>query len=507
MGRRYGVALSFANLVYLRAWDSLAVRSPEALYGRKTLPTPQQYAAVAADVLALSIAVYGLLRLEAKVPAWLQRILLAAALLAVAFPLLPIAAAHLPFHAAPRQLAAAAGAAGLGIVGLIFLRFDWAARAARALALAALPCVPVTFAGVGIVMLQRPALAPDPLPAARLAGGPPVRVLWLIFDEWDQRLSFTHRLPATAMPAMDRLASVSFVGTRALAAEAAGRPVARMNTVVSMPSLLYGKRVVDERVVNAGRMDLAFEDGSRARFGEGPNFFSMARARGWNSAVGGWYLPYCRSFGAQVSSCYWDHLYDRSNATGPDFGQAVWQETQLLAENALFAPFGQRLTTLRHADQYRALADFARRTAADPTIGVALVHFNIPHTPYFHRAANGTVGYDATLELLDQTVAGILETLAKSGLDGKTALILSADHPARFPTRIDGGQDTHVPFIVHLPGEQTGMAFDGEFSALATVPLALAIAGGEVATPGAVAKFVMEGNAGAGRVQRTAVGK
>jgi hypothetical protein len=265
-----------------------------------------------------------------------------------------------------------------------------------------------------------------------------------------------------------------------------------MYTVVSMPSLLYAKRVVREQIVDAARMDLEFGDGSRSRFGEGPSFFSLARARGWNSAVGGWYLPYCRSFGAQVSSCYWDQLYERSNAVYPGFAEAAWQETRLLAENALVAPFGQRLTTIRHANEYKALADFALRTAADPGIGLALVHFNIPHTPYFYTAASGATGYDATLQLVDRTLAEVLETLARSGLDGRTALILSSDHPARFPTRIDGGEDVHVPFIVHLPGEQTGMAFDTEFSALATVPLALAIAAGEIATPEAVARFVTE---------------
>jgi hypothetical protein len=86
--------------------------------------------------------------------------------------------------------------------------------------------------------------------------------------------------------------------------------------------------------------------------------------------------------------------------------------------------------------------------------------------------------------------------LAQSGQDGRTALILSADHPARFPTRVDGGQDPHVPFIVHLPGEKTGMAFDGEFSTLSTVPLALALAAGKVATPEAVAAFVTRQTAG-----------
>jgi hypothetical protein len=478
----------------------LAVTDPRTLWYRKSLPTAQQYAAVAADVLALSLVTYAVLRAAAKLPAWSQRVLLVAGLLLTVVPVCAVIARHMPERTLPpitfREVFAVTGLVALVALGLLFRYLDWALRAARVAAMATLPSVAATFGGVGAVMLMRPQLPPDPPPAARLPGGPAVRVLWLIFDEWDQRLSFTHRLRGTALPAIDRLAAVSFVATRALAPEAGGKPVRSMYTVVSMPSLLYAKRVVSEQIVDAERLDLEFADGSRARFGEPPNFFSLAHSRGWNTGLGGWYLPYCRSFGSQVSSCYWDQLYDGSNAAGPGFAEAAWQETRLLAENSLFAPFGQRLTTIRHANEYRALADFARRTAADPDIGLALVHFNIPHVPYFYSNANGATSYDATLPLVDRTVAEVSMALAQSGQDGRTALILSADHPARFPTRVDGGQDPHVPFIVHLPGEKTGMAFDGEFSALSTAPLALALATGEVATPEAVAAFVTRQTAG-----------
>ncbi len=42
MVRLYAIALSFANLVYLRAWDDLVATNPQALWYRKSLPTAPQ---------------------------------------------------------------------------------------------------------------------------------------------------------------------------------------------------------------------------------------------------------------------------------------------------------------------------------------------------------------------------------------------------------------------------------------------------------------------------------
>jgi hypothetical protein len=80
-------------------------------------------------------------------------------------------------------------------------------------------------------------------------------------------------------------------------------------------------------------------------------------------------------------------------------------------------------------------------------------------------------------------VGDILSSLNEAGLDSKTAIILSSDHPARFPTRVDGGQGPHIPFIVHLPGQANGVVSTQEFSAIRTADLVLAIADGEVKSP------------------------
>jgi len=163
----------------------------------------------------------------------------------------------------------------------------------------------------------------------------------------------------------------------------------------------------------------------------------------------------------------------------------------MLFETSMFSIFGSSLVAVRHSAEYEALLAAAMRYAADPSIGLALVHFNIPHTPYFYNPKTGRSGrsgysaalYDDMLQLVDRSVGDILASLDRAGLDSKTAIILSSDHPARFPTRIDGRQDPRVPFVAHLPGETAGMVSTRQFSTIRTADLVLAIASGEVKSP------------------------
>ena len=87
-------------------------------------------------------------------------------------------------------------------------------------------------------------------------------------------------------------------------------------------------------------------------------------------------------------------------------------------------------------------------------------------------------GYPDGLELVDQTVAQLVEHL-----DSNSVLILSADHPLRNADQLDGVTDPHVPFIVHFPGQTKPLWEEQEFSALRTAPFILQILDGKVRTP------------------------
>jgi hypothetical protein len=256
-----------------------------------------------------------------------------------------------------------------------------------------------------------------------------------------------------------------------------------MTTSDAVPSLLYGKLVRRSKVEDAATRYIGFETGVDTLLGGGDSIFERVHAQGWNAAAAGWFLPYCRVFGSQLSDCYWDEMYEQRSSASSAIPAAAIDETRMLFETRMFSVFGPSLVNVRHFAEYQAILGAARRYAADPSIGLAFIHFNVPHVPYFYDPKVGRFGhygysdalYNDALQWVDRSVGDILAVLNRSGLDSKTAIILSSDHPMRHSPE----DDIYVPFVVHLPGDG-GMVSTREFSTVATADLALAIARGEV---------------------------
>jgi hypothetical protein len=265
---------------------------------------------------------------------------------------------------------------------------------------------------------------------------------------------------------LDGLAARSIVGTEVLGPQ--GRvEVSSMATQVAIPSLLAGQL----------RKESAFER---------PHLFSMARARGWNVAVGGWYIPYCRSFAQDLVHCYWDQMYTQATEEGRSFTDSLTMQERSLFETSLYSVFGQSVTGEKHAAEYQALLKFALKEEADDDAGLVYLHFNIPHAPYFYDAQTGDFdsqgssleNYGDALMLVDKTIGQLVEHL-----DNKTVLILSADHPLRIAEQFTGVSDPRVPFVVHWPGQMQGFREDHEFSSIITSPLILDVLDGRVKNP------------------------
>ncbi|HVW09816.1 MAG TPA: sulfatase-like hydrolase/transferase [Bryobacteraceae bacterium] len=484
MRRDLAVALSLANLVYLRAWADLIPGGAAQLFYRKTMPGFGVYFGLVADVLLLSLALFAVLRAAPKMPRWLQRLLPvgAAALLLLGTVFLRTQLAH---YVSMRALAAAAGI-GFCAAAVWMLRFpDAAARAVRAPLLAALPCLAITFLGP-LYYLTRPSpLPPDPPLAPSLPGRPQTRVLWVVFDDWDQRLTFRNPDQAVPVPSLFYLEAHSFAATHALAAQT-GVPVVNMATTAAIPSLLYGKNAAAAELENPSTDHLLFGDGSQTVFGADNSVFARFRALGFNAAAAGWYLPYCRVFASQLTSCYWDVRYDQATSIGSPPVEAAADATRMLFETEGYSLFGRSLVTVRHLAEYQALLDAGKREAADPALGLAYVHFNVPHPPFFDGERGPGDPYLRELSYVDRAVRELMEALRVSGLDRRTAVILTSDHPARLVTPTD----PHVPLLVHFPNEQNSMVLDNEITALRIGSLAVAIAAGEVQNPEQTAHFL-----------------
>jgi hypothetical protein len=471
-----GLALSFANLVFLRVWFDLLAAAPLDLLHTKQGPLPVEYEAAIFNVVALAAVTFCALRFAARMPVWLRKVLVLVGALLCLNALRAVASTYTPLlrsgafqYFSPKTVVAATGVLVIAGAVVLFRNFPAAVRAMNAVLMVCLPAVALTFISAAVRIKAGPVQLPEPKLAAQITPPPraDVRVVWVIFDEWDYRLSFEARPQGVALPVLDELASRSYMGTRVLAPQ--GRiPVTSMATQAAIPTLLAG----------ALRGADSFA---------GPNVFSKAHARGWNVAIGGWYIPYCRLFAKETSRCYWDQMYRQSTEEAASFSGNVKLQNRSLFETQMFSLFGQSETSELHAAEYGAILEFAQKAESDPNNGLVYLHFNIPHAPYFYdaqsqrldAAGRGMVAaYGDALMLVDRTVAKLEERL-----DPHTILILSADHPLRNAAQIDGVSDPRVPFLIHFPGQAQPVRDDMEFSAIKTASLVLGMLDGDVRTP------------------------
>jgi hypothetical protein len=493
MARGYLIALSFANLCYLPIWKRLLGLRQATEFGMKNLPSRGEYAAAVCGVLLLAAVLVGLDAIFRRAPALLQGLelplglsLIAISVQSFLFGAVPWWHRLQPVHEEPRvMLVRFASSRPLLCIPAFILVFTAVSallvryrrpiqRRAALLLLAVLPVCAVTFGTSLFKASARTALS-DPSPAKPLpyARGP--RVLWIVFDEWDQRLTFDARPAGLALPAIDRLRGESLFATNALSPADA--------TILSMPSLIEGRMVRGATPIDAQTMLLEYTDGAKQRFGDEPNLFSEVRRAGMNAAAYGWYLPYCRAFAEFLSDCWWQEMDAVWNSGGATFASALLTQPRALFETSLFSPFGQSLTVLKHRRTYEELLERSKRVAVDRTVQFALVHFNVPHPPYFYdrdsrqmTRANSPFAYPDALALVDRTIAELRADMERNSI----ILVLSSDHFYRSSPLTNGVRDRRVPFLVHFPGQSTALSYARPFNTVLTHDLILAMLHSEV---------------------------
>ncbi len=150
------------------------------------------------------------------------------------------------------------------------------------------------------------------------------RVVWVILDELDYSLAFANRPPGLALAELDRLRGESVSAGNAFS------PSSR--TLASVPALLTGKFVQSVRPVDQDEGLVQFAGERRTLLGSTPTVFYRARADGFNTAVAGWYLPYCRVFNDALTECFWLEMPKQYNARGTRLSQIMPNQTWGLLE-------------------------------------------------------------------------------------------------------------------------------------------------------------------------------
>lgn len=333
-------------------------------------------------------------------------------------------------------------------------------------------------------------------------------VVWVVFDELDERMLFDVRPQRLHLPEFDRLRTETVFADRALPPGP--------ETLWSMPSFLLGRQVSNTKM-DTGRLSVQFPSGGGSLdFASQANVFRKARAGGFNTGLTGWYLPYCRMIGNDLSDCTWAPL-----GTGAVWAEDLLQHEPFYKGMLYLVRWDVRLTfpllvTHRLLDimpddflsrQYQSvnaaktITQNAVRMLRDRRLNFILIHVPAPHPPGIwntesRQLAFGQADYLDNYELADSILGQIRRTLEDSGEWDHTTLLVTSDHPyrpqlwkrqqiwnAELEATTAARKYPYVPFFLKLPLQRQAVPYQREFNNVLSGSLLLDILRGEVSTP------------------------
>jgi hypothetical protein len=520
----FALCFSVANLCYFRSWTAL-----EEIHRSVSDYFAQQRSSVELELLTVvnALLLTGILWLLLLIVGDSRSRLIrytAGAFLTLAFGTAGIQFGYCVLQQSPRLArtilspACAPWLISLALAALPVIVVGWFQTAARVASAIAMFMFPKTVMNVllvawwAIITPPPQAYASRPAPGTALgtqAGGSP-RLVWIIFDELDQRLAFVERPEGVDLGEFDRLRSQSLFAT------AARSPA--MHTLLSLPSLVTGRTVVKADPGGISELMLWYQGApSAVPWSSQPNLFREARGAGLRVGLLGWYHPYCRVLGADLDSCAWFPVTD----IAPAFRWKAWTERfgilgalgrQFSREFALGevlsgpeAGYGtslpERLSSLE--DKTEELAEIRRRAlelVGDFRFQLVFLHLPIPHPPalYDPRTKRFTGkpghGYSDNLQGADQILGDLRRAMEHAGLWDRSAVLISSDHPLRGPEYgaglteddkrlIRGKLSPFVPFLLKLPDQQRTVTFSPGFNTVVSRGLLESILRGAIAGP------------------------
>ena len=369
---------------------------------------------------------------------------------------------------------------GSGLV-LLFVVWRWPRRALHVLAVVPMILVPsvfITFGKIGYRIAKcRPDTHPKfatlysiPKPAAQ------PRVIWIIFDETDQRLAFSNRPKDCLLPELDRLCAESLQATNALPPGG--------STLFSLPALITGRYIVKAQPATRSELNITYGDtNAPVGWSTQPTVFSRARELGFNTAVVGWFHPYSRLFASCLNFCTWypypGHQANRDTTLLRSMITQIWSWSLELQERRLMI------------DHYRKSLEDSRGLVKDGRYGLVMLHLPGAHFPGIYNSTTGrltltsfsrTRGYFQNLQLTDKTMGILRRDMEQAGQWDRSWVIVSSDHWWRDARLYDGQLDYHIPFILKAPGRNPPITYSSPLNTVITKELILAILRKEVST-------------------------
>lgn len=499
--RRLAIASSFATLCFINCWTNVA--QGQYFYFLRQHPwNGTLFAALLAQIsiVIAILAVWPLIRKTALSDWWI----LIAATVPLAYSVRTLAE-WLPFDVYTFRYGPLFWPFALGCglpVGYLIVRYpEHASRFVRQVLLYAWPVLILVYANAGWQMWIRTSSAEfhDGQLARRVqsdgrANEDRPRVLWIVFDEMSR--------PATERSAVFR--QFSEHGFRALHAQSPAG-----STEYSMPSLIQGRIVASTKRMGPHTITLDHE----GTFGRIPNLFDTARQMGRNTALAGWYHPYCRILNPSLNGCAWApgwHQPGSEEVFPGGEGQII---SRLLIHARGFPVIGKYLPIEDHQRRHKIeitdwLMTRARQMVRDPEMGLVLLHLPVPHPPHVFdrrrgRISEGSFSYLDSVAQAEQILTGLLEDLRTTGLDRNTTVLISSDHgyrasywrPSAGWTREDEDfcRDpgvSEIPFLVRLAGDDNGVEVSKPFNTVITRQVIEGILSGRLRTHQQIADLV-----------------
>jgi hypothetical protein len=508
--RRIAVCLAFSTWCFLNCWAQLAEGG--SVYYARYHPW---------ETIALPTLCWELVLTVGMLAAWKFLkgstarffFLLASSvpILMMAMAAVTVAPATLQPVVTSRFLWPALGLPAVAPVVFAVRRPAAASNLLQAIFLYSWPVLAVTYidaARTSLVRYRPVDYADGPL-AARLASPKSgVRVVWIIFDEWSQAITFGKRPEDVRLPNFDRFRAESFYATDA-------QPPGGF-TRVSIPSLILGEHA---EAAPAAPNNLTIEIPSHrnsASWGTLPNVFDSAREAGFNTALAGWFHPYGRLLNRSLTECYWTAEWLPPGIEEPmqreSLPAAMWNRArlQMAALPLIGRLFGSRDAARGSLERFAYLRDRAFELAADRSMGLVFIHLPIPHPPAIYDRVAGAMttsrsrGYLDNLALADRTWGELRRKMEDAGVWNDTAVLISSDHSLR-PSMwrnqhvwneedesIARVNTSAVPFLLKLRGQSSGVVYEKTFDTTISRGLVTAILAGNITDVGDIAPF-MEG--------------
>ncbi len=480
--RDLAAAVSLANLCFYRFWHTILFSTPLLA----PVWTWRDLVAISLNVGGLA-GVFWVFLTAGKRSGWHRGLYLLAPLVLLRVLELRYARrlAHLwEVASTDSLLILAALAAALGTVYALGRWRRSLLGAAEVLTLCLVAFVPVTFFQAAWVVYRDLELKKEGLaaraPLLSVRPGQP-RVVWIVYDEMDWRYVFPWRPRSLQMPEMDRL--------RAQSIYAPSTFQTGLETSEAMMSFLAGRQVFTFEATGKSSLRLLFLDEPKQADWPGPpNLFTRARDAGFNSALVGWFLPYCRLFDEELSRCYHESMDTRVLGSKPSLATSLAGQLQTLSPLEL---------RQRQLERYLVMQEEARKAVADPRLGLVVLHLAVPHEPGIYLREQGELTlfnfrsdwYFDNLALADRALGDLRREMEQAGLWDASTVIVTSDHPLRWYAMLDETVDPRVPFLVKMAGQKQEMVYQPPLRNLVAHDLTLAVLRGELSQPEAVMRW------------------